>query len=784
VTHINLPELPGAVWSLSEDHRGQVWISTYNRGYCQVTSGAAMRRWDAADGISNSGRCVFEDREHNLWLGSSGDGVTRLTPQRFQHFPVTPDGASPVVHSVWPEPGGGMLVATYGAGLVHLTEAGRTNLVFPGVGPEAFLQSALRDRSGRLWIGGLGRPIRLMEAGAMRRVPGDADALNVVAIFEDSAGHVWFGWGGREIRMFADGKFHRFGPGQGLPRGSDSECFAEHDSGEVWVSNGSGVFRWEDRERFIEVTSPSGEAIPRIECLLAEPEGSMWLGSADRGLIRVQGENVSELGEDVGLPAGSIWGLVQDDHGFLWIVSGRKVVRVLLSDLHAVADRRQERLDFQVLDANDGMPQNTSFTGGRQPNCVKDGKGRLWFAMSKGAVMIDPATVQFNHVPPPVHVERLSFLADGSTSTEQVTLGSRRMADAPTQVSIPSIVLPPGSRNIEIQYAGLSYAALEKVSYRFKLEGLDRDWTDVGTRRSALYPVLPPGDYTFRVTACNNDGVWNDSGTSLALVLQPYYWQTWWFRPAIVATLLGLGGTATWWRFQTHVKRVHERERAAKEISRLAGRLLHAQEDERRRIARELHDDFSQQLALLSVEMELLQGALPGTGRPEERRLEEMTARIKELSSEVHRMAHELHPAKLDQLGLVAAARAFCRSLSEQQELEVAFRQTGFPRSLPADVSLCCYRVIQEALQNVLRHSDARRADVELRAEPERVCLTVTDSGKGFDLAETRRKGGLGLSSMEERVRHAGGRLTIRSNPEQGTRVEVRLPISPADPAS
>lgn len=785
--HITLPEPPGGVWSLTEDHQGRVWIATYNRGFCRVSADGTMQRWDATRGLSNSGRCVYEDRERNLWLGSSGDGLTRLTQRRVQHFGFPPEGGQAVTHSVWPELGGGLLVATYGAGLFHLTETGATHRVLPGASPSPFLQSVLRDRSGRLWIGTLGRQLLLTEEDEAPELPeASTAARNVVAIFEDSSGQVWFGWGGGEIGMFDGRDYCRFGYRQGTAQGSNSECFAEHASGEIWVSNGSGVFRLEGGQRFIEVKSAAGETIPQIECLLAESDGSMWMGSSDRGLIRMKDGELVALGVEVGLPKGGIQGLVRDDHGFLWMAWGQDLVRASLRDLHAVADGAKGRLACLMLDANDGLLHNAAFTGGRQPTCVKDQKGRLWFAMTKGVVMIDPSAIRFNTVPPPVHIERVSFLAREAATQGNLPSNRRVTVEAPMQRRSPgaNAVLPPGSRNIEIQYVGLSFTAPDKVSYRIKLEGLDQNWTDFGTRRTVFYPALPPGDYTFRVTACNNDGVWSDWDTSLAFLVQPYYWQTWWFSPLVVATLLGLASAALWWRFRTHTQRVLERERTAKEISRLAGRLLHAQEDERRRIARELHDHFSQQLALLSVDMDLLQQTSPGEGQSDKGRLKEMTARVKELSSEVHRMAHELHPAKLDQLGLVTAARAFCRSFADTQGLKITFGETGFPCSIPGEVALCCYRVMQEALQNVLHHSGAGNASVALRAEPNRVCLTVTDPGKGFDLEQARQKGGLGLSSMEERVRHARGKLTLRSAPGEGTRVEVCLPLNPAAPAS
>jgi signal transduction histidine kinase len=211
-------------------------------------------------------------------------------------------------------------------------------------------------------------------------------------------------------------------------------------------------------------------------------------------------------------------------------------------------------------------------------------------------------------------------------------------------------------------------------------------------------------------------------------------------------------------------------ERAAQELS---GRLIHTQEEERRRIARDLHDDFNQRLALLSVEIDMLGRNASATSSARFRQLGE---HARELSSDVHRLAYQLHPAKLDQLGLVAAVGGLCRDLSEKSGLRVDFTHENIPRDLAADVVLCGYRVIQESLQNIVRHSGASEALVELAARNGNFHLVVSDTGKGFDLAATRSVGGLGLLSMRERVRLVQGRLDIRSEPGRGTRVELTIP--------
>jgi PAS domain S-box-containing protein len=220
---------------------------------------------------------------------------------------------------------------------------------------------------------------------------------------------------------------------------------------------------------------------------------------------------------------------------------------------------------------------------------------------------------------------------------------------------------------------------------------------------------------------------------------------------------------------------VTERRRAQEEARALTGRLIHAQEEERARIARELHDDLNQRLALLSVTIDLLCQMEPAERSGKQ--LEEMAAEVRELSSVVHELAYELHPAKLDQLGLVAAAGSLCRELSQQAGVQVDFRHNDVPPHLPADVALCLFRIIQESLHNVVRHSGAKEARVDLTAEPEGIRLAISDAGKGFEMNGGQGNGGLGLLSMQERVRLLKGTIAVNSRPGQGTRVELTVPL-------
>jgi PAS domain S-box-containing protein len=220
-----------------------------------------------------------------------------------------------------------------------------------------------------------------------------------------------------------------------------------------------------------------------------------------------------------------------------------------------------------------------------------------------------------------------------------------------------------------------------------------------------------------------------------------------------------------------------------RELRVLTGRLLQAQESERRRIARELHDDLSQGLALLSVQLDLLRQKPTESSAQLAGHMHDLSAQVKELSSSVHDLSRQLHPTKLEQLGLVTAISGLCQELSQSHSLRIEFVHNDVPEPIAADTGLCLYRIVQEALRNVIKHSGAQRADVELSGDADAICLRIADDGVGFDPKSADGHGGLGLVSMRERLRLVHGEIAINSVPSRGTRVEVRVPVPDRRPA-
>jgi PAS domain S-box-containing protein len=237
-------------------------------------------------------------------------------------------------------------------------------------------------------------------------------------------------------------------------------------------------------------------------------------------------------------------------------------------------------------------------------------------------------------------------------------------------------------------------------------------------------------------------------------------------------------------QLQGTVQDITERRKTLEALSGMSRRLIEAQETERTRIARDLHDDFGQRLAMLSVSLEQLKRAVPDADNGLRLRLEELRKQVQDISAGIHALSHELHSSKLRHMGMVNAMRGFCAELSEQQKVEIDFTDRDVADTVPQHIATCLFRVLQEALHNGVKHSKARHFDVTVQATTDAVCLTVADSGLGFDPGAGIGGQGIGLSSMQERLKLVDGVLSIESQPGRGTTIRARVPLTPAAPVS
>jgi signal transduction histidine kinase len=425
------------------------------------------------------------------------------------------------------------------------------------------------------------------------------------------------------------------------------------------------------------------------------------------------------------------------------------LVRIIGPELEAWVTDPKRTIKVTVFDGSDGV-RSQSHLGGYSPHVAKSADGKLWFVPDGGISVVDPRHIFFNKLPPPVHVE-------------QVT------ADHKTQEASANVHLPPLVRELEIDYTALSFVAPEKVLFRYQLEGYDRDWQNVGARRQAFYTNLPPGNYRFRVTACNNSGVWNTQGASLDFSIAPAYWQTLWFRALCGAAFLGLLVLLYWLR--------------VRQLAHQFNIKLDARIDERTRIARELHDTLLQnfQGVLLQFRAALrLLSKQPGKS-------EEVLSSAIDQAAEAIKVGREavqgLRVSAQESNDLAAAIGRLGQDLAASQGgadvPAIRVVMEGAARNLHPIIRDEIFRVAGEALRNAMQHSHGSHVEVELWYDPREFRLRVRDDGQGIDqqiLDAGGRQGHFGLRGMRERARLVGGKLTVWSAPGEGTEVELIIP--------
>ena len=532
----------------------------------------------------------------------------------------------------------------------------------------------------------------------------------VRAIAEDSRGNLWVGTKNGGLNLFSAGKFTPYRAGEnGLP-GDD------------------------------------------IACLYADKDDVLWVGTDGHGLARFQSGKWSRYSTANGLASDSISYIIEDDAGFLWIGSNAGLMRVSKKSLADFADGVANVISCRTYGEADGLPTREC-SAGSQPAAIRAG-GRLWFPTTRGLVSVNPADITPNPDPPLVKIE--SALVD---NREQKT---NRLDSAWSQ----SITLPPGYEQLDIRYTALNFSAPEQVRFKYWLEGHEAGWTDAGSERVARFPKLPPGAYHFHVTACNEDGIWNQTKSTLDIVVQPYFWQTQTFRLAAIIFILGIVAA---------IVRYISTQKLQRQLQSLQQR--EALERERDRIARDLHDQIGANLTQVA-----LLGEMAGDDKDSPEEIESHARQISQTARETTGALDEIvwaiNPANDTLEGLANYA---CKHAQEYFTLAGLRCRADVPPQLPAvpippEVRHNVFLAFKEAAHNIVKHAQATEARIRLRLEPDKFILEIEDNGRGMEsqaAPQTRN----GLRNMKKRMEDIHGEFWIGAAAEKGTIVRLTAPI-------
>jgi ligand-binding sensor domain-containing protein/signal transduction histidine kinase len=757
------------VYGLHEDRHGQVWVATMGDGLFRYGTNGAVLRLTTREGLpTDSVRCVTEDREGNIWVGTEGGGLCRLKPAVFQTYARGRGLSSDQIQAVYEDEEGALWIGTNGDGLDRMKGDNMERFGLAQGLANGHVWSVLRDRQGVVWVGTWDGLFRSEQDQFVRASDNVIIGGSVTALYEDARGTLWVGQqtlGG--LACWRDGRPVAVTiPGTAASR--DVRALAEDSDGALWIgTNGDGLYRLKGG-LFTRFGIAEGLGSETIWCLLADADGTLWIGTAHGGLSRWRHGRMTTCTTRQGLVNDVICQIFDDHHGHLWLGSHGGVFRVRKEELDSFADGGSRMVQCLSFNNADGLP-SMECSGGFQPSGCQSRDGRLWFPTVKGLTVLDPAKVRINPVPPPVVIEE-ALVDEVVEPLDRSTTGPYRpQAGSPGQSPQASARLRvgPGKQRFEFRFTGLSLTSPQKVRFKYKLEGLQSKWADAGdagTRRVAHYGYLPPGDYRFRVTACNNDGIWNEEGDVLAITILPYFWQTGWFRVSaaglLVAVTALVAQQVSTRRFQLKLRRV-EQERAL--------------ERERARIARDIHDDLGARLTkigMLTAQAE--RQSQPA--RPLPPQLREIALTAREMVEAMDATVWAVNPRNdtFNHLAnyLVHYVQEFFRHSDVACRLDLPTELPDWPVS--AEVRHNVFLVVKEALNNVARHANASEVRLELSLTNSTLRLAVRDNGRGFNPSEPPQRGN-GLQNMAQRLQQLGGRLLVESAPGAGACITLEL---------
>jgi len=731
---------------------------------------------------SNAIFSVYRDRGGVLWVGTENSGLNILDfrQEQFVHFmhrPADPASLSPGrVKAIYQDPNGVLWAGLFPRTLDRFDrKTGKITHYVPTPGDKKSLaegtnvNSIYKDTAGYLWVGGGGSGLvrfdeRTGRFKHYRHNPDDPNSLisdNVYTIFGDRNGHMWVGQVGGLSRFdpARDG-FTNYRPVPDHPASLENTVWVidQDRSGTLWLGTWGGTLvRFDDKAKTFANYAPDPRGPDKlngggINTLHEDRTGTLWVGAMD-GLYRFnrQSGTFARYTENQGLPSSTIRCILEDGRGGLWLSTQKGISRF-----------DPQRETFRNYDASDGLQSNEFSTG-----CYQAPNGEMFFGGSNGLNAFFPENVRDNPYVPPVVITSFKIF------NKSVPIGPKSVLKQAIPY-VDSLTLPYRDNVFSFEFAALSYANSQKNRYRFKLENFERAWNEVDSKqRLAIYTNLDPGKYVFRVQGTNSDGIWNEEGVSLTIVITPPWWSTNWFR--ILCAVLAV--TLLWAAYQWRLRQLHHHFEMT----------LEARVGERTSIARELHDTLLQSFHGLLLRFQIVSELLPERPVEAKEQLDRSIERAAKAITEGRDAVQGLRASTVETNDLARAVNSLGEEMATDPANHAvpAFQVTveGEPRDLHPILRDEIYRIAAEALRNAFNHAEARQIEVEIRYDNQQFRLRVRDDGKGMDtavLSGQEPEGHFGLPGMRERARLIGGKLVILSKVGAGTEVELIVPASSA----
>jgi signal transduction histidine kinase/ligand-binding sensor domain-containing protein len=742
-----------------EDREGGVWFNHYGNGLFHVEPDGRLQHLTTQTGLPGDRvGAWYQAREGGVWLGINRGGLTRLRDRRFQVIGLPEGLPARAALSVCQSRDGAMWIGTAGGGLCRWKNGAIRRFAVGNSVAADFIFSMFPQPDGGLWLSARDEDLFEFKDGMIRPPP--LEAHGVKSILTDRAGRVWIG-SKTGLSWWTPSARRAFGAADGMEPMS-MRALAEAPDGAVWCGADDGTLYRCEPDHLQSFRANDALAGQAIESLLADEDGVIWAGTLRGGLLRFASGKFQRFTAKQGLYADVIGQILQDNQQRLWLGTHRGIFCVAKPALNACAEGKTKTVDCVTYGRLDGLP-TLEFAEGYQPACWKDTDGRLWFATVRGIVSVKPEELTARALAPPVVIEEVRL--DG---------------EDPLPLNAGKLVIPPGHKQFEFRFTALSFDAPDKTRFRYRIDGLDDEWVDADTRRTAHYGNLLPNNYRFRVIASTGEGGWNETGAALAFTVEPYFYQTWWFMALACAAILGGGASMA----RAVVTRKYRRD-----LSRLEQQ--HAVERDRARIAQDIHDDLGAGLTQITLLGELARREPEEAGA----HLDRISRASRQLTRAMDEIVWAVDPQHDTLNGLVDYVSAFAEDFLRvagipcRMDLPAALPQ----RRVDAELRYNLFLAIKEALNNVVKHAGATEVWLRLRVEGSAFTFIVEDNGCGgaghangngngaaakAEAAQDRLATGSGLPNLQKRLQAVGGRCAVSSAPGEGTRIEMTINLN------
>ena len=762
--------------SLYSDKDENLWIASYTSGLLRYNHRTKELNQINPDGAM----IIFKDKSGILWIGTFAEGVLQYDwrKNQFQNYNEDPQNTGSLrgklVSAILEDREGKLWIGTYGMGLNYFDRNRKRIKTFTAdLSDEQSISnnkiiSLIESRDGSIWIATEGGGVNRFDKSKKiferyEHNPLDKNTIShneITAIYEDVNGEIWIGTTinivdrlnpvTKTLKHYLLGKND---PNKIAGRGI--MVFYEGLKSGFWVGTlGGGLYHYlsesDSFKRFI--ISSNLEDSRNNETVLSiyeDESGTVWFGTYGGGLNRYDPNNkkFKYYTTEDGLPNEVVYGLLPDKSGNLWLSTNKGLSRF---------DIKEET--FKSFDKKDGLLDDEFNQGAYFANH----NGELFFGGVTGLTAFFPENIKQNDYIPPIYITNFKVFNE--------TL------PIPYPVISEKVELDYVQNFFSFEFAALNYTSPEKNQYAYKLEGFDKDWHKVSAmQRYAGYTNLDPGTYFLHVIGSNNDGVWNEEGVSLTIVIKPPFWMSWWFRSIGVFLVMSL----IYMIYNRRIAKLKKEKVLQQEISK---QLIERQEDERRRIAQEMHDSLGQDL--LFIKNRALLTITKTEDNPiVSEHLNQISDSASKVLKTVREISHNLRPPELDRLGLTETLRSLLQKTRESSLIKVEGEVDEIDGLIPPELEISLIRIVQEALGNIIKHAEARLCEVYITTKNNQITLDISDNGKGFDYnkaqSEKEKSFGIGITGMKERVRILRGIINISSSLVNGTRIEIQIPIQP-----